>query len=77
MKVGALVKLSELSLPEFRFFAAHVPGHAREPDIVAFSDWVAGQARDYKHAPGVVHPSTTQRFSPASPATPPSTPAAG
>jgi LysR family glycine cleavage system transcriptional activator len=45
LQVGALVKVSELSLPGFGFFAAHVSGHLRESAIVAFTDWVAGQAR--------------------------------
>ena len=45
LQVGALVKISDLSLPGFGFFAAHVPGHACELDIVAFADWVAGQVR--------------------------------
>lgn len=44
LQVGALVKVSELSLPGFGFFAAHMPGHPREPTIVAFADWIAGQA---------------------------------
>jgi LysR family glycine cleavage system transcriptional activator len=44
LQVGALVRVSELSLPGFGFFAAHMPGHPREQAIVAFSDWIAGQA---------------------------------
>jgi LysR family glycine cleavage system transcriptional activator len=44
LRAGALVKVSELSLPGFGFFAARVPGHPREPAIVAFVDWIAGQA---------------------------------
>ena len=44
LQVGALVKISELSLPGFGFFAAHVPGHCHELDILAFEDWIAGQA---------------------------------
>ncbi|HEY6434224.1 MAG TPA: LysR substrate-binding domain-containing protein, partial [Acetobacteraceae bacterium] len=45
LQVGALVKVSEVSLPGFGFFAAHMPGHPRAPAIAAFADWVAGQAR--------------------------------
>ncbi len=45
LQVGALVKVSEVSLPGFGFFTAHMPGHPREPAIVAFADWVAGQVR--------------------------------
>ncbi len=44
LQVGALVKISELSLPGFGFFAAHVPSHPCERDIAAFEDWIAGQA---------------------------------
>ena len=45
LQVGTLVKVSELSLPGFGFFAAHIPEHPRQSTIVAFVDWVAGQAR--------------------------------
>lgn len=45
LQVGAIVKASGLSLPGFGFFAAHIPGHPREPAIVAFEDWIFGQAR--------------------------------
>jgi LysR family transcriptional regulator, glycine cleavage system transcriptional activator len=45
LQVGALVKVSELSLPGFGFFAAYMPGHPSEPSVVAFTDWIAGQAR--------------------------------
>jgi LysR family glycine cleavage system transcriptional activator len=45
LEVGALVRVSEVSLPGFGFFAAHMPGHPREPGLVAFVDWIAGQAR--------------------------------
>jgi LysR family glycine cleavage system transcriptional activator len=45
LQVGTLVKVSELSLPGFGFFAAHLPEHPRQPTIVAFADWVARQAR--------------------------------
>jgi LysR family glycine cleavage system transcriptional activator len=44
LQVGALVKISELSLPGFGFFAAHVPGHPCEQDFVAFEDWIEEQA---------------------------------
>jgi LysR family glycine cleavage system transcriptional activator len=43
LQVGALVKVSELSLPGFGFFAAWMPGHPREPAIVVFADWIVGQ----------------------------------
>ena len=45
LQVGTLVKVSELSLPGFGFFAAHLPQHPRQLTIVAFADWVARQAR--------------------------------
>lgn len=45
LQVGALVKVGELSLPGFGFFVAHVPGHARESAIIAFANWIFGQAR--------------------------------
>lgn len=70
LQVGALVKVSELSLPGFGFYAAHVPGHAREPDIVAFSDWVVAQAQAGGRGPA-------QPLTPVSPAIPPNMPAAG
>jgi len=44
LQVGALVKVSEASLPGFGFYAAHVPGHPHEPAIVAFANWIAAQA---------------------------------
>ncbi len=44
LQVGTLVKVSELSLPGFGFFAAYMAEHPRQATIVAFADWVAGQA---------------------------------
>lgn len=44
LQSGVLVKVSAFSLPGFGFFTAHLPGHCREPVIVAFADWIAGQA---------------------------------
>lgn len=44
LQVGALVKLGERPLAGFGFFTARVPGHRREPAILAFEDWVAEQA---------------------------------
>jgi LysR family transcriptional regulator, glycine cleavage system transcriptional activator len=45
LQVGALVKLGELSLPGFGFFAAYLPGHPRAPALAAFADWIAEQAQ--------------------------------
>jgi hypothetical protein len=42
--VGVLVKISDLRLPGFGFFAAHEAGHIREPTIKVFVDWLAQQA---------------------------------
>lgn len=50
LQVGAVVKASELGLPGFGFFAAHIPGHPREPAIVAFEDWIIGQGRNGSQA---------------------------
>lgn len=44
LQVGALVKVSEVSLPGFGFFAAYVGGHPREPAIKAFADWICALA---------------------------------
>lgn len=43
LRVGRLVKVSELSLPGFGFFVAWVAGHRREAAVAAFADWVVGQ----------------------------------
>ena len=52
LEVGALVKVSELSLPGFGFFAAHEPGHVRESTIVRFVDWLAQQSVLAQHRRG-------------------------
>jgi LysR family glycine cleavage system transcriptional activator len=59
LQVGTLVKVSEVSLPGFGFFTAHVPGHPCELDIVAFEDWIAEQA-ECLNRPGA-QPSTQVR----------------
>ncbi len=46
LQTGALVKVSEVSLPGFGFFVAHVPRHDRERDIVGFADWIVAQTRN-------------------------------
>jgi LysR family transcriptional regulator, glycine cleavage system transcriptional activator len=56
LQTGALVKVSKFSLPGFGFFAAHVPDNPREPAIIAFSDWIAGQARGCQPAPARKRP---------------------
>jgi LysR family glycine cleavage system transcriptional activator len=37
---GTLVKAHDLSLPGYGFYLVHVPNHARQPHIEAFSAWM-------------------------------------
>jgi len=44
LKSGTLVKAHNLSLPGYGFYIVHVPGHARQPTIEAFSAWIRSPA---------------------------------
>jgi LysR family transcriptional regulator, glycine cleavage system transcriptional activator len=40
LAAGALVKAFNLSLPGYRFFVVHTPGHPREKTILTFEKWL-------------------------------------
>jgi LysR family glycine cleavage system transcriptional activator len=40
LESGVLVKAHALSLPGYGFYLVHVPNHARQPNIEAFSAWM-------------------------------------
>jgi LysR family glycine cleavage system transcriptional activator len=40
LKSGTLVKAHDLSLPGYGFYVVHVPNHAEQPSIEAFSTWL-------------------------------------
>ncbi len=40
LAAGTLVKAFSLSLPGYRFYVVHTPGHPREKAIRAFEKWL-------------------------------------